>query len=512
MSLRSSGYTSSNRYQKKYQKKYEYINGRKWYYYLKPNKKKRKVLALLSQHSWDQVNDGMVIHLATKDTRLFTLFQNPFQFLEYEKNITPSKRCFFETVFGQSQQKPHFDIDIDLTKETSPRINQEVNEMMNELILAIILVLEEAGIFLDLERDMLIFTSHGLKKKSFHIVIDHYYHSDHKEAKAFYQLVVSKVHFRYRHWIDGMVYSSLQQFRLEGSQKSNSGRVKTLQEEWKLNGSIIKYKFAETPINPIHQRGMIFSASLLSYNRTGQLIPSFIIPVDPTSKINYDSLSLTDREGMMALEMVAKLAGVSISHPAFPYQYIKTERGLVVLKRIHPSNCRVCNRIHENENPYLIIVGENKNVYFDCRRNEENRRLFVGRLSSSENDELSREKELTMEELMKMPVMVPTVDDDGLIISNPVTNLKPTANLIPKSNNSGELPSVEVIPVLIPKAPPSIRIAIYPTPVKTKSAMANLQILSRGSTYKTKSGKTRGKKKSLGVYSPPMDLLKDLVF
>ena len=86
-----------------------------------------------------------------------------------------------------------------------------------------------------------------------------------------------------------MVYSSLQQFRLEGSQKVNSGRVKTFQKEWKLNGSIIQYKFPETPLNPIHRRGMIFSASLLGHNRTGRLIPPFIIPVDLTAKVNHQS-------------------------------------------------------------------------------------------------------------------------------------------------------------------------------------------------------------------------------
>ncbi len=495
MSFRSSKYNSP--------KKYEYINGRKWYYYLKPNKKKR-VTSLSDQHSWEQIRNGMVVHLTQGDKRLFTLFQDQFQFLKYEEKIAQTKRCFFETVFGQSPQKPHFDIDINLIRETSPRINQEVEEMMDQLISAIISVMEGVGINLNPSSEILIFASHGKKKKSFHIVIDHYYHTDHKEAKAFYQLVISKVSYQYRRWIDRMVYSSLQQFRLEGSQKIGSGRIKTLQEEWKWNHSTVRYKFPETPINPFHRRGMIFSASLLSYSGAGQILPPFINSTNSLTGTNYDSLSLSDREGIMALEMVAKLAGVNISNPSFPYQFMKMEGGLVVLKRIHPSTCRICDRVHENENPYLIITGKDKNVYFDCRRNEENRRLFIGKLSTgttSENSELSNKNEPTIKELMNLPVIVPTVDIDGAII--PISKPSPVSSF--NSTN---------IPLIIPQSQSTVEISIHTTiPTERKSLLNDLQILSKGFTYQTKSGRIRGTKKKLsGVYSPPVDLLKNLKF
>ena len=165
--------------------------------------------------------------------------------------------------------------------------------------------------------------------------------------------------------------------------------------------------------------------------------------------------------------------------------------------------------------------------------------MFVGRLSSletMENNEMLNEKELTMEELMKMPAMVPTVDNNGLVITNPTINPKLPPNSVPITN-SAKLPSysdstlpVGMIPrefllqqaahsgnnshvLIIPAAKSTVQIAIHSGPAEIKSPMADLLSLSRGSTYRTKTGKIRGRRKKLSsTYSPPMDLLKDLVF
>jgi hypothetical protein len=69
----------------------------------------------------------------------------------------------------------------------------------------------------------------------------------------------------------------------------------------------------------------------------------------------------------------------------FPFTYLKVieDNGissLILLKRHKPSMCNICNRIHEHENPYLVIHGEEKHLYFDCRRNIENKKTYVGSL------------------------------------------------------------------------------------------------------------------------------------
>jgi hypothetical protein len=39
-----------------------------------------------------------------------------------------------------------------------------------------------------------------------------------------------------------------------------------------------------------------------------------------------------------------------------------------------------CNIIHENENPYLIVAGQDRDIYLDCRRNEKHKKTYIGRL------------------------------------------------------------------------------------------------------------------------------------
>jgi hypothetical protein len=56
------------------------------------------------------------------------------------------------------------------------------------------------------------------------------------------------------------------------------------------------------------------------------------------------------------------------------------ESSIIMLKRRFASMCRTCNRIHEHENPFLLIIGEERDVYLDCRRNAQGKKLFVGKL------------------------------------------------------------------------------------------------------------------------------------
>ena len=54
------------------------------------------------------------------------------------------------------------------------------------------------------------------------------------------------------------------------------------------------------------------------------------------------------------------------------FQECKEKNGnlLIVLRRLNPTYCEICERIHESENPFLTVVGDFRNVTFYCRRNE----------------------------------------------------------------------------------------------------------------------------------------------
>lgn len=43
---------------------------------------------------------------------------------------------------------------------------------------------------------------------------------------------------------------------------------------------------------------------------------------------------------------------------------------MIICDRVHPSYCQKCNRIHEKENPFLVVDESKRKVYFYCRRNK----------------------------------------------------------------------------------------------------------------------------------------------
>ena len=84
--------------------------------------------------------------------------------------------------------------------------------------------------------NVLIYTSHGGNKRSIHIVLNKLAHTDHTEAKLFYNEVCKEITIytkaiytkdKYLDFIDPAVYKSNQQFRVLGSQKVGSGLSRT---------------------------------------------------------------------------------------------------------------------------------------------------------------------------------------------------------------------------------------------------------------------------------------------
>ena len=458
---------------------YCHINQQKWHYYLKddsksweelgidmsgsnfgspPNPPSRRSPALLREHQWSDVQQGLVVHLTFDRKRLFSLFPNYRAFLQYEYQFPAKLRSFYETVFGQTPQKPHFDLDVDLNNDQDllhsvpGRTVQEVVDELVQLVLeAIIAVFQDYRLQLDLTRDILLFTSHGSSKRSFHIVIDNYYHCNHREAAAFYHMVANRIPSLYRRWLDSKVYSSIQQFRLEGSQKIGSGRIKVLAEEWSLRDRLVRYQLSEQPTNDFHRRCLIFRASLLGQVKGATGLPSFLprsaepgplVVVRPSSH-----QQLTSEEGLAALDLVAQKVGVSTTDHRFPYRLIRVEGNLVILKRVKRSHCRICDRVHENENPFLVVVGQEKRVYFYCRRNDEGARLYVGSLVGK--DSLVPEDEdpqLSETQLLALPIFVPKVNEKGEIIQ-----AEPDSSIsVPRLSS----PTEPYLPPFLPASPP----------------------------------------------------------
>lgn len=370
---------------------YPFINilNKRWYYRLIP---KENTKGLFSEYPRDTLTKDLIVSVTynkdkynnnsntkKKDRPLFARFKSYLEFAIYSKKLSRSKRYFYELILGEKSQKPHFDIDIEDDSVDGEKIKDQVIE-------AIILILAEKGVELDFN-DILIYTSHGINKKgkykqSYHIVINNYCHANNVEAKAFYQLVVDYVTEECKQYIDAGVYSPTQQFRIVGSTKIGTNRHKTLQKVWYYKGKEIVHKYPEEVEDPDHELVMQLEESIVGFVANCKFLPAFVPKVIKKSYEETDDITYDDAKAAMKLMLTKSKTLDSIHDPRFPYKFEEITGPVIVLKRLKPSFCRVCNRVHEHENPFLFIVGEERHVYFHCRRAPEDKKLYIGKLGT----------------------------------------------------------------------------------------------------------------------------------
>lgn len=388
---------TSNNSQWSNRKDWQWINNKKWYYRLKPKNNKD---GLFSEYT----RSSLINHLIVcwnykkpenrKSYRLYTAFDDYVEFARFYIKIQHKDRTFYEIILGERGQKPHFDIDIE-----DPLVDGD--KVRDALISAIISVLADKNIIGCLE-DFCVFTSHSNNnnnsknyKRSYHIVLNKWYHANNIEAKAFYLDVIERVHPQYHAYIDPKVYSPTQAFRMPASTKRDKNRFKILHTEWtytnnnnntnnetKNQEQQVKFRFPEEPEDSNHQLAMTLETGLVGFVNNCKSLPAFTLP--ETIHQYEEADDVTPEEAKAALNLVAKVGKVTVNSKRFPYKLMEIEGPFVTLKRIKPSCCKICKRIHEHENPYLLIIGEERSVYFCCRRSADNKKLFLGNLNDKD--------------------------------------------------------------------------------------------------------------------------------
>jgi len=383
------------------------INGLKWYYRLKPqtdvnNKTK---MGLFSDNPRHTLTNSLIVALSyydkevDKEFRLYTVFKSYLEFGIYQLKLPQKERCFYEIILGESSQKPHFDIDIDDN-------NVQGDLVKDNLVESIIKVLHDKGTEIKLNTDVLVYTSHSSDnnsnnvnenennscKQSYHVVINNHCHTNNVEARAFYDNVMDVVNPEYAKWIDSAVYNSCQQFRAVGSQKLDSTRIKTFNKVWFYKGNEIRYKYPEEPDSPEHEMVMQLEASMVGFTGNCRYLPPFEPRIDK-NKTFIESEDIDIKDATQAINLVAIAGKITVNDSRFPYKFLGINGPIVMLKRTRASCCKICNRVHENENPYLLVIGEEKNVYFCCRRAADNKKLFLGKLNPIENSDNKDNKE-----------------------------------------------------------------------------------------------------------------------
>jgi hypothetical protein len=159
----------------------------------------------------------------------------------------------------------------------------------------------------------------------------------------------------WKNYVDHAVYSSLQNFRMLWSQKEGSGRVKKLVENFKFDGKMIKRSQPKGRDEELRE----LKKSLLGY-----YFDSKIVKLTSNGTIEEKK---TESLQMISSEMEKKaMEFLEKREDAECFSFRENIPGYILLWRLKPSYCELCDRIHETDNPFLSIDGDT--IMFNCRR------------------------------------------------------------------------------------------------------------------------------------------------
>jgi hypothetical protein len=209
------------------------------------------------------------------------------------------------------------------------------------------------------DSDILVACSNDAVKHSYHIVVDNWCVMNNKAARSIYTKLIQLLPCHLRGALDGSMYKSLQQFRFYGSHKFDSHRVKQI-----CGPELCSWSPKATPLNARHLELFRFMGFALTQISGCEYLPSFQEEEDIAKK-KYDSLTqiLSRDDVSRALEIFrAEFKDNSA------FAYLRYSECFISLRRLRPSYCTACRRIHDTENPYIVILGEHRDMYFDCRR------------------------------------------------------------------------------------------------------------------------------------------------
>lgn len=368
------------------------INEQLWYFKLvRSTENKNSRRSLMDNYSINDINDHLVVCYTPnfypgteelwrtdqgKPIHLFTFFDSYVEYYQYIQNIERLDRSFYEIIFGELPQKPHFDIDIDRDKFVELYPNEDIDIkgwfIIESLIEACMYVCNLLHFPLDIQRDILIYTSHGVNKRSYHLVITNKCHDGNDEAKAFYLEVMRNVAVltsgKYLDFIDHAVYSPKQQFRILGATKMGADRPKVFHKYFTYKGVEYEHILREDSTNENVIKLNYLYESLVSFTAGCVFLPSLI----QNKPKNF--LDLSNCPDMSEDKIRLCLSLMKVKLKACPFDIKEVKGHLIVLKRNAASYCPNCERDHENENPMIYII--NSSIYWNCRRSDKS--LLLG--------------------------------------------------------------------------------------------------------------------------------------
>jgi hypothetical protein len=283
---------------------------------------------------------------------------------------TPMKERNYYEIIRNGRQKLHFDIDMKRKEIPDPKFfTLEYAESVKDNLIKGIHEFFSSYVKepLFINNDVIVFTSHGPDRLSYHIIIDNFAFPGPMHCNDITLKIVNNLPDDMKRFIDISVNKSNQQFRMWKSCKEDetSQRFKEIAQDWAFFGKPIHWeprrnndpRWSWPDLNPYLLGLLYFERTLVSHFTIPPIEVCYQLPSVSTSHKVF-----TEEIGDINLQHLEKLV---------PHGWIigQSNDNFVKLNRTHPSVCPLCERIHEKDTQnYLVVIGGPQNVFFKCFR------------------------------------------------------------------------------------------------------------------------------------------------
>ena len=334
-------------------------------------------------------------------TRQFAIF-NYLAFEQYYLS-QPEPKSFYEYVRAEYPQKPYLDIDIGIDNYlkrhgySNPKqfkndfdklpeadkvlwyniLEKEAQAVMNEAITAIEKEMQFQEIDYHRDRNLIVLSSNKDTKKSYHIIINGLCFNDNLENKTFYHNVSQRMG-SLSYYVDESVYNNFRAFRMIGSTKLGQNRPLILDTNYTTCNPVQDEQYRDiyllrSTIITWYEDSKIIDKRLKKLEETMSVVAgdgSIIKVPKPAAQIQKSFRSVQYDMNLDLMKTLEMLFYQTYLPKYFKIAGYPSNTGLVKLTRTAPMQCPICNRVHENENAFIVYSG--KQFLFRCLRNNSN--------------------------------------------------------------------------------------------------------------------------------------------
>jgi hypothetical protein len=277
----------------------------------------------------------------------YMYFNNWQDFLIYYKNIDKKYRHFYEMF----NDKIKFFLDIDCDENYN---DNEWNDIVDTIKNRLLIFLNNVTNIYDI--NIIRCESKYIekeKKRSCHLIVENF-NFDTKYCKELYNMFIKEINENLKKYIDSQVYGENRCLRIIGSSKMGSDRTKYDFEN--IHDISLKH-FVSNIDNTIYIELSKF------YNNKINLNYKKNINMKIELKTNYN---IKNHEYLDYIRIVNDK--INNSKPFFKIRKNGIKGNMIIFDLICPYYCKCCNKIHELENPFIIVNKETIDFY--CRRND----------------------------------------------------------------------------------------------------------------------------------------------